>query len=92
MCFGERVEDLLVERVRYRGAPGISYLRPVIGSLTGENLQARLSDMSPPYLISGQYCYAAETTAEGSWLGLDKNTEHLAVFDPLSGLQVGRAL
>lgn len=82
VCFERPIDELMVERVKFRGWSALEYLEPVLGELSSENLKRRFDEMAPAYLIKDHYCYAAETTAEGSWFGLDENHVHLGVYDP----------
>ncbi len=82
VCFETPIDEMMVERVRFRGWSALHYLEGVLGPLTEDNLKTRFEQMAPAYLIKNQYCYAAETTAAGSWFGVDENQEHLGVYDP----------
>ena len=85
VCFDAQIEDLLSASIRDRGRWAINYVEDVVGPLRTEAAVVNLfSSMAPPCYDGRQFCYAAESTAPGSWLGLDQNRNHLAVYDPIS--------
>jgi hypothetical protein len=90
VCFDSTLGEELLEAVRLRGRWGIDYLAPYVGgTVTQESLGALFNGVAPPYRIRGQYCYSVESTAGGTWLGVDENRAHEAVLDPISGKAVG---
>ena len=84
VCFDNRIETLMAQRLTAGGQHAIDYLVPVLGPITQRNLETRLTAMAQPLKVGEAFCYAAESTARGSWLGFDKNPQHLGIYNPFN--------